>query len=142
LGKRVLILNNRTLMRRIIAKTFSDNGYTVAGEARNVLEAAAAYKKLKPDLVIIDAEMICSHRIKAISLIYAINAGAAIALLSVIGPKVFIVDPLDPLSDHFIISRLPKGHPLLIIEKEFSKSLSNYLDSLNYASLNMASQTG
>jgi len=142
LGKRVLILNNRTLMRRIIVKTFNNNGYNVVGEARNVLEAVTAYKQLKPDLVIIDAEMTYSYRIKAIALIYSINARAGIALLSVLGPKVFIVDPLDPVSDDFIISRLPKDHPLLIIEKEFSKSLSNYLNSLNSASPGMSSQTG
>ena|GEM_PF-5566810 len=142
MGKRVLILNNRTLMRRIIVKTFNNNGYNVVGEARNVLEAVTAYKQLKPDLVIIDAEMTYSYRIKAIALIYSINARAGIALLSVLGPKVFIVDPLDPVSDDFIISRLPKDHPLLIIEKEFSKSLSNYLNSLNSASPGMSSQTG
>jgi DNA-binding NarL/FixJ family response regulator len=142
LGKRVLLLNNRTLMRKMITKTFNNNGYNIVGEARNVAEAAAAYIKLKPDLVIIDAEMTYSHRKKAIELIYSLNAKAGIALLSILGPKVFIVDPLDSVSDDFTFSRLPEGHPLLIIEKEFSKSLSGYLDSLNYASLNMASQTG
>ena len=142
MGKRVLILNNRTMMRKMITKTFNNNGYNVVGEARNLVEAAAAYKKLKPDLVIIDAEMTYSHRTKAIELIYTINAKASIALLSVLGPKVFIVDPVDPVSDNFTFSRLPEGHPLLIIEKEFSKSLSGYLDSLNYASLSLATQTG
>lgn len=142
MSKRVLILNNRTMMRKMIAKTFNNNGYNVVGEARNVVEAAAAYKKLKPDLVIIDAEMTYSYRKKAIELIYSLNAKAGIALLSILGPKVFIVDPVDPISDDFIISRLPEGHPLLIIEKEFSKSLSDYLDSINYASLSLASQTG
>lgn len=142
MGKRVLILNNRTMMRKMIAKTFNNNGYNVIGEARNVVEAAAAYKKLKPDLVIIDAEMTYSYRKKAIELIYSLNAKAGIALLSILGPKVFIVDPVDPISDDFIVSRLPEGHPLLIIEKEFSKSLSDYLDSINYASLSPASQTG
>jgi len=142
LGKRILILNNRTLMRKMIAKTFNNNGYTVVGEARNVAEAAAAYKTLKPDLVIIDAEMTYSYRKRAIELIYSLNAKAGIALLSILGPKVFIVDPVDHVSDDFTFSRLPEGHPLLIIEREFSKSLSGYLDSLNYASLGMVSQTG
>jgi two-component system chemotaxis response regulator CheY len=130
------------MMRKMIAKTFNNNGYNVVGEARNVVEAAAAYRKLKPDLVIIDAEMTYSYRKKAIELIYSSNAKASIALLSILGPKVFIVDPVDPISDDFIVSRLPEGHPLLIIEKEFSKSLSDYLDSINYASLSLASQTG
>ena len=142
MGKKVLILNNRTMMRKMIAKTFNNNGYNVVGETRNAAEAAAAYKKLKPDLVIIDAEMAYSYRKKAIELIYYINAKAGIALLSILGPKVFIVDPVGPNSNGFIISRLPEDHPLLIIEKEFSKSLSDYLDSINYASLSLASQTG
>jgi len=142
LGKRILILNNRTLMRKMITKTFNNNGYNVVGEARNITEAAAAYKKLKPDLVIIDAEMTYSHRKKAIELIYSLNAKAGIALLSILGPKVYIVDPVDSVSDDFTFIRLPEGHPLLIIEKEFSKSLSGYLDSLNYASISLDSQTG
>ncbi len=142
MGKRVLILNNRTLMRALIVKTFNNNGYTVVAEARNVLEAVTAYKRLKPDLVIIDAEMTYSYRINAIKLIYSINAGAEIALLSILGPKVFIVNPIYHVSNNFMIDRLPKNHPLLIIEKEFSKSLSNYLDSINYAALSVPSQAG
>ncbi len=142
MGKRVLILNNRTLMRALIVKTFNNNGYTVVAEARNVLEAVTAYKRLKPDLVIIDAEMTYSYRINAIKLIYSINAGAEIALLSILGPKVFIVNPIYHVSNNFMIDRLPKNHPLLIIEKEFSKSLSNYLDSINHAALSVPSQAG
>ena len=142
MSKKVLILNNRSLMRKMIVRTFNNNGYTVVGEARNISEAVAAYKNLNPDLVIIDAEMAYSYRIKAIELIYSLNARAGIALLSILGPKVFIVDPVDPVSDDFIISRLPEDHPLLIIEKEFSKSLLNYLNSLNYASFVIPSQVG
>jgi DNA-binding NarL/FixJ family response regulator len=130
------------MMRKMIAKTFNNNGYNVVAEARNAAEAAAAYKKLGPDLVIIDAEMTYSYRKKAIELIYSLNAKAGIALLSILGPKVFIVDPIGPVSDDFTLSRLPEDHPLLIIEKEFSKSLSDYLDSINYAPLSLASQTG
>jgi len=129
-------------MRALIVKTFNNNGYTVVAEARNVLEAVTAYKRLKPDLVIIDAEMTYSYRINAIKLIYSINAGAEIALLSILGPKVFIVNPIYHVSNNFMIDRLPKNHPLLIIEKEFSKSLSNYLDSINHAALSVPSQAG
>lgn len=140
--QRVLVLNNRTLMRKIIIKTFNTSGYNVVGQARNLPEAVAAYKQLKPDLVIIDAEMTCAHRMKVIESIYAINARAGIALLSILGPKVFVVEPLHTVADNFMISRPPKSHPLLIIEKEFSKNLDNYLNSLNSASTAMPSCVG
>ncbi len=142
MGKRVLILNNRTMMRNIIVKTFNNNGYHVVGETRDVLGAVTACKRLKPDLVVIDAEMSYSQRMKAISLIYSNHAAAKIVLLSVLGPTVFIVDPVDQCFDDYMIERLPINHPLLIIEKEFSRSLNDYLGSSKHKTFRIPSRAG
>lgn len=142
MGKRVLILNNRTMMRKIIVKTFDNNGYHVVGETRDVPGAVSACKLLKPDLVVIDAEMPYSQRMKAISLIYSNHTAAKIVLLSVLGPKVFIVDPVDQYSDDYMIEQLPINHPLLIIEKEFSRSLNDYLGSSKHKTFGMPTRAG
>lgn len=129
-------------MRRIIVKTFNNNGYYVVSETKDVNDAVKACKGLKPDLVVIDAEMPYTYRTQAISLINSICAETRIVLLSALGPKVFIVEPVGYFPDDFIIEQPHINHPLLIIEREFSKNLYDYLDSLNSTTFSTPSRVG
>lgn len=55
---RVLIVDDSTFIRYTVAKYLeADLGITVAGEARNGLEALAQTQALKPDVIILDVEM-------------------------------------------------------------------------------------
>jgi len=57
MGKRILIVDDSSIMRNMIRKMLEAGGHTIAGEAKNGKEAVALYKDLKPDLVTMDITM-------------------------------------------------------------------------------------
>ncbi|MFX4261005.1 response regulator [Pelotomaculum propionicicum] len=54
MGKKVLIINDKTLKRRLMRYTLSKHGYEVIEETRKGHEAVVLYNKYKPDLVALD----------------------------------------------------------------------------------------
>lgn len=57
MGKRVLIINNKSLKRRLINYALSKHGYEIVGETPKGYEAVSLYNECKPDLVAIDISM-------------------------------------------------------------------------------------
>ncbi|KOR29918.1 hypothetical protein TI03_01000 [Achromatium sp. WMS1] len=55
--KRVLIVDDSSMMRKLITRTLVTNGYQIVGEAKSGVEALGLYKKLNPDLVTMDITM-------------------------------------------------------------------------------------
>lgn len=57
MSKRVLIVDDSSMMRRMIRKTLNDRGHSVVGEAKDGEEAVRLYKSLSPDVVTMDITM-------------------------------------------------------------------------------------
>lgn len=57
MGKRVLVVDDSSMMRKMITKTLTEGGHRVVGDAKNGLEAVSLYKSLKPDVVTMDITM-------------------------------------------------------------------------------------
>ena len=55
--KQVLIVDDSSMMRKLITKTLCSSGCDIVGEASNGFEALELYKKLNPDLVTMDITM-------------------------------------------------------------------------------------
>lgn len=55
--KQVLIVDDSSMMRKLISKTLCSNGCDIVGEASNGFEALELYKTLNPDLVTMDITM-------------------------------------------------------------------------------------
>jgi two-component system, chemotaxis family, chemotaxis protein CheY len=55
--QRVLIVDDSMLMRKMIADTLSDDGWTIAGEAANGRAAVEQYGQVRPDAVTLDIVM-------------------------------------------------------------------------------------
>jgi len=55
--KQVLIVDDSSMMRKLITKTLSSTGCEIIGEASNGFEALELYKELNPDLVTMDITM-------------------------------------------------------------------------------------
>lgn len=57
MAKRILVVDDSSMMRKMIEKLLTNSGHTIVGEARNGIEAVKLYKQLTPDLVTMDITM-------------------------------------------------------------------------------------
>jgi two-component system chemotaxis response regulator CheY len=57
MGKTILIVDDSSIMRKMIKETLKSAGHDVIGEAKNGSDAVALYKTLDPDLVTMDITM-------------------------------------------------------------------------------------
>jgi chemotaxis response regulator CheB len=73
-GKRVLIINDKSLKRRLIRYALSKHGYEIIGETRKGFEAVSLYKECQPDLVAIDISM--HQYYQGVMVIYLIDSKA------------------------------------------------------------------
>ena len=55
--KRVLIVDDSSMMRKLITRTLTSIGCDIVGQASNGAEALELYKELKPELVTMDITM-------------------------------------------------------------------------------------
>lgn len=54
---RVLVVDDDTLMREVLKALLRDEGFTVAGEAKDGLSALAQVERTQPDLICLDVNM-------------------------------------------------------------------------------------
>ena len=57
MSKRVLIVDDSSIMRKMIRNTLENEKHQVVGEAKNGKDAVEMYKTLTPDLVTMDITM-------------------------------------------------------------------------------------
>ena len=82
MSKRILIVDDSSMMRKMIAKTLLPAGHVIVGEAKNGLEAIELYKSLKPDIVTMDITMREMDGITAAKKILQFDKSAHIFFLS------------------------------------------------------------
>ncbi|MCW8955603.1 MAG: response regulator [Gammaproteobacteria bacterium] len=82
MGKKILVVEDSTMMRRIIVKVLKEAGHEVVGEASSGQDALDIYQKLKPELVTMDITMRGMDGITASKEIMKIDNNAKILILS------------------------------------------------------------
>lgn len=80
--KRLLIVDDSSMMRKAVTRMVEEAGYLVAGEARNGQEAVELYRNLKPDAVTMDITMRDLDGIEAAKMILAHDPEARIVFFS------------------------------------------------------------
>lgn len=82
MGKRILVVDDSSIMRKMVVKTLKAGGHAIVGEAKNGKEAIALYHSLNPDVVTMDITMREMDGFTAAREILRIDADAQIVFLS------------------------------------------------------------
>lgn len=82
MGKRILIVDDSSIMRKMIKKTLENENHNIVGEAKNGKDAVQMYKTLNPDVVTMDITMREMDGFAAAKEILAFDAKAQIIFLS------------------------------------------------------------
>ncbi|MFO1372367.1 MAG: response regulator [Candidatus Competibacteraceae bacterium] len=82
MGIRILVVDDSSMMRKLLAKVLKPPGHMIVGEAKNGIEALELYKSLRPDLVTMDITMDEMDGLSAAREILRYDSAARILFLS------------------------------------------------------------
>lgn len=99
---RVLVVDDSALIRKILIKLLSENGYNVVGEATNGAEGVELYKEVKPDLVTLDITMPVMDGVEALKHIKEFDPDSKVAMISAAGQKDKLMEALKCGAELFI----------------------------------------
>ena len=117
MGKRILITDDTMFMRMSLKEILQGSGYTIVGEAEDGKIAVEKYKKLKPDLVLMDITMPNMNGIEAIKEIMKLDDDAKIIMVSAMGQKPLIMEALCSGATDFVIKPFKPNRILNAVRK-------------------------
>jgi two-component system, chemotaxis family, chemotaxis protein CheY len=102
MSRRVLIVDDSMLMRRLVKETLVADGWEVVGEAANGEEAVEKYEQLRPDAVTLDIIMRGKNGLHALQAIRRINPAAKIVVVSALNQTKLISEAIRAGAEDFI----------------------------------------
>lgn len=129
MGKKILIVDDAAFMRMMLKNILAQNGYEIAGEASNGLEAVTLYKELKPDLVTMDITMPEMDGIAAVKEIKKIDPEAKVIMCSAMGQQSMVIESIQAGAKDFIVKPFQPDRVLEAVKKFWARwySFSLYL---------------
>jgi len=101
--KTVLIVDDSSMMRRMIKNIVIKNGITVVGEAENGELGVNKYRELRPDFVTMDLIMDEMTGMEALKLILDEDPDANVIMVSSMGQDVIIRDAIVLGAKNFLL---------------------------------------
>lgn len=98
-----MIVDDSMFMRGMLREMLEQNGYEVAGEAENGIEAIEKYQELKPDLVTMDITMPDMTGLVALKKIREIDDNAKVIMCSAMGQNAMVMEAMRNGALDFII---------------------------------------
>jgi two-component system chemotaxis response regulator CheY len=94
-AKSVLLVDDAPVIRGIMRRALTRNGYEVAAEARDGRQALEHYKSLHPDLVILDINIPRMNGRRVLQEILATNPRARVLVVTAHAPAIVRQEILD-----------------------------------------------
>jgi two-component system chemotaxis response regulator CheY len=101
--KRVLIADDASFMRQMIRDIIEPEGYEVVGEASDGVEVVEKFRKLRPDLVMMDIVMPKRSGIDAVRAIRSEDGSARIVMCSALGQETLVMEAIQAGAKDFIV---------------------------------------
>lgn len=115
--KRLLVVDDALLMRKLIRDVATEAGWIVAGEARNGLEAVALYQELRPDLVTMDVVMPGMGGLEALRAIRANDPEAQIVMITALDQKQTLMESIREGAIDFIVKPFERERVINLLNK-------------------------
>lgn len=114
---RVLIVDDALIIRKRIRDIAEESGWTVAGEAKNGLEAIAMFNELKPDLVTLDIVMPELDGVAALKKMIDDCPDARVVMVSAVNQKDKLAECIQAGAVDFIVKPFDKASLRRFFEK-------------------------
>lgn len=102
MSKRVLIVDDSMLMRRMVGETLADSGWEVVAEAGDGAEAVEQYKAMRPDAVTLDIVMPGTDGLYALDHILEFDPQAQVVVVSALNQTKLISEAIRKGAQDFI----------------------------------------
>jgi len=120
--KRVLIADDASFMRQMIRDIIEPEGYEVVGEASDGVEVVDKFRKLRPDLVMMDIVMPKRSGIDAVRTIRSEDASATIVMCSALGQETLVMEAIQAGAKDFIVKPFKPDSVIATLAKVVEKS--------------------
>ncbi|MCS7464602.1 response regulator [Paenibacillus doosanensis] len=123
----IVVVDDDPIIRMDICEMLEEEGYTLAGEAKNGEEAVELVARVKPDLVIMDVKMPVMNGIKAARIIRSMQ-DTSVLLLTAYSQRELVRDARDAGVAAYLVK--PVSEEDLIPAVEIALSQKRRIDSL------------
>ena len=114
---KILIVDDAAFMRMMIKDVVTKNGFEVAGEAVNGMDAVDKYNELKPDLVLMDITMPEMDGIQALKKIKEGDGDAKVIMCSAMGQQAMVIEAIQSGAKDFIVKPFQPERILEAVQK-------------------------
>jgi two-component system, chemotaxis family, chemotaxis protein CheY len=120
--KKVLIADDASFMRQMIREIIEPEGWEVVGEASDGVEVVEKFKKLHPDVVMMDIVMPKRSGIDAVKAIKAEDASARVVMCSALGQEALVTEAMQAGARDFIVKPFKPDAVLATLTKVAEKA--------------------
>lgn len=117
MSKKILIVDDAAFMRMMIRDILVKNGFEVAGEAADGVQAIVKFIETNPDLVTMDITMPEMDGITALKEIKKLDARANVIMCSAMGQQEVVIESIQAGAKDFIVKPFQKERIIEAIQK-------------------------
>ncbi len=102
MSKRVLVVDDSMLMRRMVGESLADDGWEIVGEAVDGQEAVEQYERFRPDAVTLDIVMPGTDGMYALEHILQLDPDANVVVVSALNQTKLISEAIRKGAQDFL----------------------------------------